>query len=73
MARGKKQSNELFKKIAAQNGVSVDEVMREMQALLDATWDNPDPAVRKKQGELFPSGKPSIEEFIRVLAKQTKS
>ena len=73
MAKGKKQPSELFQKIAAQNGVSADEVARELQALLDATWDNPDPAARKKQRALFPNGKPSVEEFIRVLAKQTKS
>ena len=65
-------ANELMKKIAAQHGVSVNEVMREMQDLIDATWGNPDPAAKKKQRELFPNGKPSIEEFIRVVVKQVK-
>ena len=72
MTKDKKQSNELFKKIAAQYGVAVDEVVREIQDLIDATWDNPDPTARKKQQELFSNGKPSIEEFIRVMAKQIK-
>ena len=72
MDKGKKQSNELLKKIAAQHGVSVDGVVREMQDLIDATWDNPDPTARKKQRALFPNGKPSIEEFICVVAKQIK-
>jgi len=72
MTNGENQSNELFKKIAAQHGVSVDEVVREMQDLIDATWNNPDPATKKKQRELFPNGKPSIEEFIRVVAKNIK-
>ena len=72
MAKGKKQSNELFKKVAAQHSVSVDAVVREMQEAIDLTWDNPDPAARKKQRELFPNGKPSIEEFIRVMTKQIK-
>jgi len=70
MAKGKKQANELFEKIASQHGVSVDRAVGEMQDLIDATWDNPDPTALKKQGELFPNGKPSIEEFIRVMAKQ---
>ena len=58
--------------IAAQNGVSVDEVMRDMQSAIDATWDTPDPMAREKQRKLFPKGKPSIEEFIRVMAGQAK-
>ena len=33
MAKSKKQSNELFKKIAAH--------VRDIQNLLDATWDSP--------------------------------
>jgi len=72
VTKDKKQSNELFKEIAAQHGVSVDEVVCEMQYLLDATWDNPDPIARKKQRELFPNGKPSLEEFIRIMEKQMK-
>ena len=72
MANDKKQLNELFKKIAAQHGVSVDEVVREMQDTIDVTWNNPEPTARKKQDALFPNGKPSIEEFIRVVTKQIK-
>ena len=70
MAKDSKPSNELLKKIATYHGVSVDEVVRDMQDTIDATWDNPDPTARKRQQELFPNGKPSIEEFIRVMAKQ---
>ena len=72
MTKDNKQSNELFKKIADHHGVSVDEVVRDMQDTIDATWDTPDPVARKKQQELFPNGKPSIEEFIRVVAGQVK-
>ena len=68
----KKEPESLFEQIAAKNGVSVGEVVREMQIALDATWDHPDPAARKNQLKLFPNGKPSVEEFIRVMAKQMK-
>ena len=72
MTNREKQSNELLKKIAAKHGVSVGDVVREMQDIIDATWDNPDPAAKKKQRELFPNGKPSIEEFIRAVTKHIK-
>ena len=72
MAKDNKQSNELFKKIADHHGVSVDEVVRDMQDTIDATWDTLDPVAKERQQELFPNGKPSIEEFIRVIAKQVQ-
>ena len=72
MAKDNKQSDELFKRIAARHGVSADEVTRDLQDMIDATWNNPDPATRKRQQELFPNGKPSVEEFIRVVTKQVK-
>jgi len=72
MAKDKQQSNKLLKMIAAQHGVSVDEVLRDMQDAMNATWNNPDPAARRKQQELFPNGKPTLGEFIHVMAKQVK-
>jgi len=72
MKNRKNQPEGLFEKLAAQYGVSVGEVAREMQAAIDTAWDNTDPAVRARQRALFPNGKPSIEEFIRVMAKQAE-
>ena len=57
-------------KVSVQNGVSVSEVAHEMEAAIDDAWDNPDPTIRARQETLFPNGKPSIENFIRVMAKQ---
>ena len=62
----------IFEQIAAQHGVSVTEVIREIQIAVDAAWNNPDPAIRAKQRQLFPNGKPSVEEFIRVMAEQAQ-
>jgi len=42
----------------------------EMLAAIDAAWSNPDPMIQARQRQLFPNGKPTIEEFIRVMAKQ---
>lgn len=66
--RGKQQPEVFWAKAAAQYGVSMDEVTREMQKAIDAAWDNPDPAIRKKQMQLFPHGRPTITEFIRGTA-----
>lgn len=48
------------------------EAMKEMQAAVDAAWDNPDPVARARQRQLFPHGKPSVPEFIRVMAEEIK-
>ena len=70
MKKRPNQPESLFEKIAAQYGISVSEVTREMRVAIDAAWNNPDPAIRARQRQLFPNGKPSIEEFIRVIAEQ---
>jgi len=72
MKNNKNQSGGIFEQIAAQHGVSVTEVIREIQIAVDAAWDNSDPAIRTRQRTLFPNGKPSVEEFIRVIAEQAK-
>ena len=66
------QPESVFEKLAAQYGVSVGEVIRDMQEAVDAAWNNPDPAIRARQRQLFPDGKPSVEEFIRVMAEQAQ-
>ena len=48
-------------------------VIREMQAAVDAAWNDPDPAVQAEQRRLFPNGKPSVDEFIRVIADQIRN
>jgi len=70
MENRKNPPDGLFEKIAVQFGVSTDEVVREMQAAIDTAWENSDPAVREMQRQMFPTGKPSIEEFIRVTVEQ---
>jgi len=70
MSKDKDTPGGMVEQIAAKHGVSMGEVVREMQAAIDAAWNATDPAARARQRELFPHGKPSIEEFIRVMAAQ---
>ena len=72
MGEDKKSLHDLLEQIAVQNGVSVEEVEREMRRTIDAAWDKPDPGAAESQRKLFPGGKPSIAEFIRVMAEQAK-
>jgi len=72
MKNRKNQPGGIFEQLAAQYGVSVGEIIRDMQVAVDDAWDNSDPAIRARQRQLFPNGKPSVEEFIRVMAEQVK-
>jgi len=56
--------------VAMMNAIPTGEALHEMQRALDAAWNNPDPAIRASQRALFPGGKPSVEEFIRVMAER---
>jgi hypothetical protein len=71
--RRRNQPGGVFEELAAKYGVSVSEITREMQTVLDAAWDNLDPTIRGKQRQLFPNGKPAIDEFIRIMADQMKN
>ena len=62
----------VIEQIAQQNNVSVDDVMRDMQAAIDDAWGSLDPAVQAQQRKLFPHGQPSFKAFILVMAAQTK-
>lgn len=55
---------------AAKEGTSFEEARRQMQLALDEAWAVTDPVTRRRQNELFPEGKPTVEEFILVLAKK---
>ena len=58
-----------IKSAAKNNGVSEQYVRDEMQKALDAAWNSSDEEALKRQRELFPDGKPTLEEFIRRVAK----
>lgn len=59
----------VIKKTAKNNGVSEQHVREEMQKALDAAWNTTDEAAMKRQKELFPNGKPTLEEFIQKVSR----
>ena len=59
--------------VALQNGVSIAEVRRDIQAALDEGWSNPDSEVQEYWRNI-PSRheRPTIEEVIEYIAKEAK-
>ena len=65
----------IYRKIAKQNGVSVQEVKSEMQKAVDAAWDNANKTAENiiAQKQIRPDGsKPTAEELIRVSSQKIK-
>ena len=60
----------LIERVAAELCTSKDEVRQEIQAAIDAAWDNPYEAIRERHQVLFPDGRPSVEDFIRKIIEQ---
>lgn len=50
----------------------IDKIRSEMQLTIDMTWQNDDPKIKEYRNNLFPSGKPTVEEFIKKIANQIK-
>ncbi|MGI6152192.1 MAG: sporulation initiation factor Spo0A C-terminal domain-containing protein [Christensenellales bacterium] len=59
---------ELYDDVAKEYGVLPDELREEMQETIDASWNNDDENIARVQRRLFPNGKPTVEEFIKVMA-----
>lgn len=53
-------------------GESELQVRKDMQEALDAAWATDDPAAKKLQEDLFPDGKPTLEQFIVTLGRHIR-
>lgn len=63
-----------FEKIARKEGVSVDEVRREIQKAIDDDMQSDDPAVQSYWKKIKYKGeKPTPEEVVLYIAKQVKA
>jgi len=65
----------IYRKIAKQNGVSVEEVKQEMQRAIDAAWDNPNKTHENiyTQNQIKADGtKPTVDEFLRASSDTLK-
>lgn len=65
----------IYRRIAREHGVSVQEVKRDMQEAIHAAYDNPpnDGVTRAYQNRVpRKDDVPTVEEFIRYAAKEVK-
>lgn len=61
----------ILRKIAEKEGISVEEVYREMQAAIDVGFSNPDPAIQAVWRNVpLPYGRPRPEDVIAYCAKK---
>ncbi|MBE5784442.1 MAG: sporulation initiation factor Spo0A [Clostridiales bacterium] len=63
-----KEADRIIALIAAQEHVSKEEVLKEMQAAIDAGYNSTDPSVRAQWDAMPFHGKPAPQEFIAYLA-----
>lgn len=63
-----------LRKVAEENGVSVEEVRREIQAIIDDLYNSDDPEIKSKWRSITEtSQKPTVEQVIEYLtAKVTR-
>lgn len=69
---GKKDTKVIFRKIARQEGISVTEVIREMENSIEKAKNSPDPKKQAEFKKLFGDRTPTPEEFIHTIAKELK-
>lgn len=66
----KRDSKAIFKAIARQEGVSVAEVIGEMEFSIEDAKNNPDPEKQAEFKKLFGDRTPTPEEFIYKVTKK---
>jgi hypothetical protein len=58
---------------AKQFNIPPEQCRTDMQATIDAAWATTDPGAQAYQKQLFPAGKPTVEEFIAVLGRRVQN
>lgn len=54
--------------VARREGISKQQVEKDIQEIIDIAWKTQDPRAKQKQETLFGKQKPSVEDFILRLA-----
>ncbi len=66
----------ILQTIAKENGITVEQARAQMQAAINAAWHNPykTPEQEEMQRRFSKNGEPpSVEEFIRLSAKELQN
>lgn len=73
MIKKEKNRKDLFEEIGKKNGVSAEEVRKEMEKAIMEGYNNPDPEKRVEFRKRFGDGIPTLEEFIYILSKELRN
>lgn len=66
--------NAALERTAAESGVSMDEMLRDIEAAIDAAWEERTPETAEMWNKMGVNGrKPTPQEFIKFLSEQTMS
>ena len=68
----KRDTKAIFKAIARQEGVSVAEIIREMEFSIEGAKNNPDPQKQAEFKKLYGDRTPTPEEFVYTVVKKLK-
>lgn len=69
-----KNTEAALRKVAEENGVSVEEVRREIQAIIDDLYNSDDPEIKSKWRSITETGqKPTVEQMIEYLTAKVTS
>ena len=64
----------ILRKIARKNGTTPEQVRRDIQAAIDASFDNPDPAVQAAWRDIpYKGDRPTAEEAVLGLAARVRT
>lgn len=69
MAQYSREMRAILNTIAKREGTSIAEVVREMEIAMEAVKNSKDPYTAAAFRQLFGSKAPTLEEFVRALAK----
>lgn len=70
--KNKIRAKRAIRATARKTGTTPKQCLADMQEAIDAAWATTDPAAKAYQEQLFPAGKPTVEEFIAVLGNRAK-
>lgn len=66
-----KDMNKIFRKIARENHMTVDDVKKEISDVIDHGLNNPDPEIRKVWESMSDTGgKPTPEDVIKFMTQK---
>lgn len=75
MSKFKNSNNQIQKAIediAKERGTTPNDIRKNIQIAIDMAWKSKDKKEKETQNKLFPNGKPSIENFLRVLENKIR-